>query len=150
MGLIADLLSSFSPSFRVGVRPAVTKFSLGLTRVKFNNKTRGLSPLGPPPVLPSASEHSVGTPEEFISRLNTQPVGASVQRFTRDVTTAGAWLEVRMVRYSFPVGLLHPRLSAGLSRRFRSDPDCRRRPVPVTDLLIRCATILYIHDFRLG
>lgn len=27
-----------------------------------------------------------------------------------------------MVRYSFPVGLLHPRLPAGLSRRFRFDP----------------------------
>ena len=37
-----------------------------------------------------------------------------------------------MVRYSFPVGLLHPRLPAGLSRRFRSvrelprtAPNCR-------------------------
>ena len=27
-----------------------------------------------------------------------------------------------MVRYSFPVGLFHPRLPAGLSRRFRSAP----------------------------
>jgi hypothetical protein len=33
-----------------------------------------------------------------------------------------------MVRYSFPVGLLHPQLPAGLSRRFRSDPDCPRLP----------------------
>ena len=28
-----------------------------------------------------------------------------------------------MVRYSFPVGLLHPLLPAGLSRRFRSVPQ---------------------------
>jgi hypothetical protein len=29
-------------------------------------------------------------PGGVISRLNTQPAGASVQRFTRDVATAGA------------------------------------------------------------
>ncbi len=32
----------------------------------------------------------------------------------------GARLEVKMVRYSFLVGLFHPLLHAGLSRRLRS------------------------------
>jgi hypothetical protein len=43
------------------------------------------------------------------------------QRFTRDVATAGAGLEVSVVRFSVAVGLFHPLLSAGLSRRFLTD-----------------------------
>ena len=38
-----------------------------------------------------------------ISELNTQPAYAPVQRFKCSLTTALAWLGVRMVRYSFPV-----------------------------------------------
>src|SRR6185312_4820741 len=41
-------------------------------------------------------------------------------RFTRRLAAPGARLEVKMVRYSFLVGLFHPRLHAGLSRRLRS------------------------------
>src|SRR5438445_10957824 len=41
-------------------------------------------------------------------------------RFTRHLTAPSARLEVKMVRYSFLVGLFHPRLHAGLSRRLRS------------------------------
>src|SRR5713226_3433300 len=40
--------------------------------------------------------------------------------FTRHLAAPGARLEVKMVRYSFLVGLFHPRLHAGLSRRLRS------------------------------
>jgi len=40
--------------------------------------------------------------------------------FTRNLTAPRARLEVKMVRYSFLVGLFHPRLHAGLSRRLRS------------------------------
>jgi hypothetical protein len=39
--------------------------------------------------------------------------------FTWRLAAPGARLEVRMVRYSFLVGLFHPRLHAGLSRRLR-------------------------------
>jgi len=41
-------------------------------------------------------------------------------RFTRHLSAASARLKVKMVRYSFLVGLFHPRLHAGLSRRLRS------------------------------
>lgn len=41
-------------------------------------------------------------------------------RFTRYLAAPSARLEVKMVRYSFLVGLFHPRLHAGLSRRLRS------------------------------
>ena len=40
--------------------------------------------------------------------------------FTRHLAAPSARLEVKMVRYSFLVGLFHPRLHAGLSRRLRS------------------------------
>ena len=42
-------------------------------------------------------------PDSQISELNTQPTYAPVQRFKCSLTTALAWLGVRMVRYSFPV-----------------------------------------------
>ncbi len=40
--------------------------------------------------------------------------------FTRYLAAPSARHEVKMVRYSFLVGLFHPRLHAGLSRRLRS------------------------------
>jgi hypothetical protein len=40
--------------------------------------------------------------------------------FTRHLAAPSARLEVKMVRYSFLVGLFHPLLHAGLSRRLRS------------------------------
>src|ERR1700684_152262 len=44
-------------------------------------------------------------------------------RFTRHLAAPSARLEVKMVRYSFLVGLFHPRLHAGLSRRLRRGRD---------------------------
>ena len=41
------------------------------------------------------------------------------RRFTRDVAAAGARLGAMVARYAFHVGLFHPLLYAGLSRRFR-------------------------------
>ena len=52
------------------------------------------------------------------SKLNTQPTDASCLRFDDGLTTATAR------RYSFPAGLFHSLLHAGLSRR----PDTRRWP----------------------
>jgi len=40
--------------------------------------------------------------------------------FTRHLTAPSARLEVKMVRYSFLVGLFHPLPHAGLSRRLHS------------------------------
>ena len=40
--------------------------------------------------------------------------------FTRTLADPSARLEVKMARYSFLVGLFHPLLHAGLSRRLRS------------------------------
>ena len=53
-----------------------------------------------------------------ISEVNTWPACTPVFCFTRDLTVAGARLGAKMVRYSFLVRLFHPRLHAGLSRRF--------------------------------
>jgi len=72
-------------------------------------------------VLPSVLRDAVGA---LISRFrssqlrDTQPTYAPVQRFKCGLTTALAWLGVRMVRYSFPVWLFHSLLHAGLSRRY--------------------------------
>ncbi len=43
------------------------------------------------------------TISELINFRDTQPTPAPVQRFGGAVTAALTWVEVRMVRYSFPV-----------------------------------------------
>src|SRR5271157_1314158 len=74
------------------------------------------------PVWPSRGEHSVGAryslfEARFLARR------CLCLHFTWSLTAPGARLEVKMVRYSFLVGLFHPRLHAGLSRRLRSLAD---------------------------
>jgi hypothetical protein len=54
---------------------------------------------------------------------HTQPTDTSVQRFVDGLAAASTWLGARVVRYSFPVRLLHSRLCTGLSRRY---PDAGR------------------------
>src|SRR5437764_15391471 len=72
-----------------------------------------------PPVWPSRGEHSVGARNSlFEARFLARR--CLCLHFTRHLTAPGARLEVKMVRYSFLVGLFHPRLHAGLSRRLRS------------------------------
>ena len=69
-----------------------------------------------PPVWPSRGEHSVGARIAFFeARFLARR--CLCLRFTRHLTAPSARLEVKMVRYSFLVGLFHPRLHAGLSRR---------------------------------
>src|SRR5580692_2836567 len=71
-----------------------------------------------PPVWPSRCKHSVGTRIAFFeARFLARR--CLCLRFTRRLTAPSARLEVKMVRYSFLVGLFHPRLHAGLSRRLR-------------------------------
>src|SRR5690348_6946727 len=71
------------------------------------------------PVLPARYDHAVGFRNSFFEAqfLARQCL---CLRFTQLLAKLGARLEVKMVRYSFLVGLFHPRLHAGLSRRFRS------------------------------
>ena len=76
------------------------------------------SRITPPAMLPSACHDDVGTPIHPISRLNSWPVRTPVQRFAAPSRVANAWLGATVGRYSFGVGLFHPHLHAGLSRRF--------------------------------
>ena len=78
------------------------------------------SRITPPAMLPSACHDDVGTPIHPISRLNSWPVRTPVQRFAAPSRVANAWLGATVGRYSFGVGLFHPHLHAGLSRRFPS------------------------------
>jgi hypothetical protein len=72
-----------------------------------------------PAVWPSRGEHSVGARDSFFeARFLARR--CLCLHFTRHLTAPSARLEVKMVRYSFLVGLFHPRLHAGLSRRLRS------------------------------
>src|SRR5258705_8959532 len=72
-----------------------------------------------PPVWPSSGEHSVGARYSFFeARFLARR--CLCLHFTRRLATPSAKHEVKMVRYSFPVGLFHPLLHAGLSRRLRS------------------------------
>ena len=73
----------------------------------------------PAAVLPSPSDHRVGAPWPF-DEARYPAHGCLCLRFSRRLTTPAARLEVRMVRYSFPVGLFHSLLHAGFHRRFRS------------------------------
>ena len=71
-----------------------------------------------PPVWPSRCKHTVGARNSFFeARFLARR--CLCLRFTRYLTAPSARLEVKMVRYSFLVGLFHPRLHAGLSRRLR-------------------------------
>ena len=76
------------------------------------------SRITPPAMLPSACHDDVGTPIHPISRLNSWPVRTPIQRFAAPSRVANAWLGATVDRYSFGVGLFHPHLHAGLSRRF--------------------------------
>ena len=70
-------------------------------------------------VSPSRWEHSVGIQIAFFeARFPARRCLCLC--FTRLLTLPSARLEVKMVRYSFLVGLLPPRLHAGLSRRLHS------------------------------
>src|ERR1041385_2043277 len=102
----ADEVSRFSRVQFLDVRMA-----LGLRRA-----CRKLT-LSLPPVWPSRWEHSVGARNSFFEArfLARRCLGL---RFARHLAAPGARLEVKMVRYSFLVGLFHPQLHAGLSRRF--------------------------------
>jgi len=72
-----------------------------------------------PPVWPSRCEHTVSARIAFFeARFLARR--CLCLHFTRSLAAPSARLEVKMVRYSFLVGLSHPRLHAGLSRRLRS------------------------------
>src|SRR6266852_9627342 len=71
-----------------------------------------------PSVRPSRYDQTVGTRIAFFeARFPARR--CLCLRFTRHLAAPSARLEVKMVRYSFLVGLFHPRLHAGLSRRLR-------------------------------
>src|SRR6266700_559953 len=72
-----------------------------------------------PPVLPSRCKHTVGIRIAFFE-AQFPARRCLCLCFTRHLTAPSARLEVKMVRYSFLVGLFHPLLHAGLSRRLRS------------------------------
>jgi hypothetical protein len=72
-----------------------------------------------PSVLPSRWKHAVGIRFAlFEARFPARR--CLCLHFTRNLTAPSARLEVKMVRYSFLVGLFPPRLHAGLSRRLHS------------------------------
>jgi hypothetical protein len=103
----ADEVSRFSRVQFLDVRTA-----LGLRRA-----CRKLA-MSFPPVWPSRCLHSVGARNcVFAARFLARR--CLCLHFTRRLAAPSARLEVKMVRYSFLVGLFHPRLHAGLSRRLR-------------------------------
>src|SRR6266852_2663373 len=68
---------------------------------------------------PSRDKHSVGARYSFFeARFLARR--CLCLHFTRRLAAPSAKHEVKMVRYSFPVGIFHPLLHAGLSRRLRS------------------------------
>src|ERR1017187_4716097 len=101
--------------------------------------------VGPPPgsrvwrrdsVLPSPSDDRVGDLSSWFSKLNTLPVAAPVyasDRISRCATqdSGSGW-----IRCSFPVGLFHSQLHAGLSRRsVCPTADCRTGSAPLRSRL---------------
>ena len=93
-----------------------------------SRRTRGLRLRGAPLSLamsaewiwPSLSVHRVGAPGWFFAAR--YPAHRCLYpRFGHRLATVAAGPEVRMVRYSFPVRIFHPRQCAGLSRRSDSD-----------------------------
>jgi hypothetical protein len=104
----ADEVSRFSRVQFLDVRMA-----LGLRRAW------GQLAIALPPVWLSRCKHSVGARYSFFeARFLARR--CLCLHFTRHLAAPSARLEVKMVRYSFLVGLFHPRLHAGLSRRLRS------------------------------
>jgi len=71
-----------------------------------------------PTVWPSRCKHTVGT-RVALFEAQFPARRCLCLRFTRHLAAPSARLEVKMVRYSLLVGLFHPRLHAGLSRRLR-------------------------------
>ena len=59
------------------------------------------------PVLPSPSPDEVGTLIQFFSKLHSPARRCLCLRFKRRLATPSARLEVKVVRYSFLVGLFH-------------------------------------------
>jgi hypothetical protein len=70
-------------------------------------------------MLPSRWKHTVGARIVFFE-AQFPARRCLCLHFTWLLADPGARLEVKMVRYSFLVGLFHPLLHAGLSRRLRS------------------------------
>src|ERR1017187_195254 len=68
-------------------------------------------------VLPSPSDHRVGDLNSWFSKLNTLPVAAPVYASDRTSRCAPQDSGSGWIRCSFPVGLFHSLLHAGLSRR---------------------------------
>src|ERR1019366_8144516 len=89
-------------------------YALGL---RLRRAVGGLA-LATAPVLPSACLDGVGARERWISELNILPADAPLPRFKCGLATALAGLGARVIRYAFPVRLLHSLLHAGLSRRY--------------------------------
>jgi len=107
----AGEVSRFSRVQFLDVRTALRLRRACLRRVKL-----AMSSLA---VWPSRWEHSVGARDAFFeARFLARR--CLCLRFTRHLAAPSARLEVKMVRYSFLVGLFHPRLHAGLSRRLHS------------------------------
>src|SRR5580658_6763851 len=103
-----------------------------------------------PSVWPSRWEHSVGArywlfEARFLARR------CLCLHFTRHLTAPSARLEVKMVRYSFLVGLFHPRLHAGLSRRLRLLPSMLRETGsarPAVAVVLIAFLLLRVHRNR--
>src|SRR5262249_38526429 len=68
------------------------------------------------PMLPSPVTYQVGI-SIYLFEAQYPAHQCPCLRFSRHLTVAAAKLGVRMVRYSFPIGLFHPLRHAGLSRR---------------------------------
>src|ERR1017187_9872057 len=68
-------------------------------------------------MLPSPSDDSVGDLSSWFSKLNTLPVAAPVYASDRTSRCAPQDSGSGWIRCSFPVGLFHSLLHAGLSRR---------------------------------
>jgi hypothetical protein len=85
-------------------------------------------------MLPSHYANRVGTPKEVFEALYPAHQCLCL-RFAPCLAANCARLEVRMVRYSFPVRLFHSLLHAGLSRR-SSVPDFRSLPVNLCDVTL--------------
>src|ERR1017187_6566330 len=68
-------------------------------------------------MLPSPSDHSFGDLSSWFSKLNTLPVAAPVYASDRTSRCAPQDSRSGWIRCSFPVGLFHSLLHAGLSRR---------------------------------
>ena len=77
--------------------------------------TRAFAPFGIAYPLRPHGRHP-----EFVFRSSIPRSPMPLSTLHRRLTAPGARLKVKMVRYSFLVGLFHPLLHAGLSRRFRS------------------------------